>query len=190
MEARLIKDIRPASTRSLDDKTYPYLAVTTRDEFPGVFITRNRPPTSSSKARSIFGPFTSVYALRESVAAPPARLQVPHLPPRHQIRRPKNAASAPACSTRIDQCTAPCANKHRARSPYRRISTASCASSPPSAAPCSARCARRWRRPPGAQQFELAAVAPRPGPRHREARRTRPRPGGSRLAARGHQLLH
>ena len=41
-EARLIKDIRPPYNTSLvDSKTFPYLEITTRDEFPGVYITRN-----------------------------------------------------------------------------------------------------------------------------------------------------
>ena len=40
-ENRLIKDIQPKyNARLLDDKTFPYLMITTGDEFPGVFITR------------------------------------------------------------------------------------------------------------------------------------------------------
>ena len=40
-ENRLIKDIQPRfNARLLDDKTYPYLEITTREDYPGVFITR------------------------------------------------------------------------------------------------------------------------------------------------------
>src|ERR1035438_6425798 len=40
-ENRLIKDIQPKyNARLLDDKTYPYLMITIKDDFPGVFITR------------------------------------------------------------------------------------------------------------------------------------------------------
>src|SRR5579884_2516224 len=40
-ENRLIKDIRPRyNARLLDDKTFPYLMITTDEEFPGVYITR------------------------------------------------------------------------------------------------------------------------------------------------------
>src|SRR5512132_4406354 len=40
-ENRLIKDIQPHfNARLLDDKTYPYLMITTGEEFPGVYITR------------------------------------------------------------------------------------------------------------------------------------------------------
>ncbi|MFO0000656.1 MAG: GIY-YIG nuclease family protein, partial [bacterium] len=37
LESRLVKDIHPRFNELLrDDKTFPYLAVTVRDEFPGV----------------------------------------------------------------------------------------------------------------------------------------------------------
>ncbi|HAI11739.1 MAG TPA: excinuclease ABC subunit C, partial [Phycisphaerales bacterium] len=40
-ENRLIKDIHPRFNVLLtDDKTFPYLAITMRDDYPGVFITR------------------------------------------------------------------------------------------------------------------------------------------------------
>src|ERR1700691_4591318 len=64
VENRLIKDIQPRyNARLLDDKTFPYLMVTTGDEFPGVFVTR-QPRTKGVK---LYGPFTSVYALKEAV---------------------------------------------------------------------------------------------------------------------------
>jgi excinuclease ABC subunit C len=66
-ENRLIKDIHPRfNARLVDDKTFPYLAITMKDDFPGVFITRN-PNGEEFRGAKIFGPFTSVYALRESV---------------------------------------------------------------------------------------------------------------------------
>ena len=61
-EARLIKDIRPPYNSDLtDDKTFPYLEITIRDEFPGVYITR-RPQTASR----LFGPFANVGDLRQA----------------------------------------------------------------------------------------------------------------------------
>src|SRR5215210_5922903 len=40
-ENRRIKDIQPRyNARLLDDKTFPYLMITTGEEFPGVYITR------------------------------------------------------------------------------------------------------------------------------------------------------
>ena len=42
LEARLVKDIHPRFNELLrDDKTFPYLVVTVRDEFPAVFVARN-----------------------------------------------------------------------------------------------------------------------------------------------------
>ena len=60
-EARLIKDIRPPyNTDLVDDKTFPYLEITTGDDFPGVYITRKPRPTGSR----LFGPFAGAKDLR------------------------------------------------------------------------------------------------------------------------------
>jgi excinuclease ABC subunit C len=41
MESRLIKDIQPKYNKELkDDKTFPYLQITTREDFPRVEVTR------------------------------------------------------------------------------------------------------------------------------------------------------
>ncbi len=66
-ENRLIKDIHPRfNTLLTDDKTFPYLVITMRDDFPGVFITR-QPQDEKYRGAKVLGPFTNVYALRESV---------------------------------------------------------------------------------------------------------------------------
>src|ERR1700709_1469526 len=53
-ENRLIKDIQPRyNARLLDDKTFPYLMITTDEEFPGVYVTRE-PRTNGVK---LYGPF-------------------------------------------------------------------------------------------------------------------------------------
>src|SRR5688572_6448908 len=63
-ENRLIKDIQPRfNARLLDDKTFPYLMITTGEEFPGVYVTRE-PRTEGVK---LYGPLTSVYAPKEAV---------------------------------------------------------------------------------------------------------------------------
>ncbi|MFW6061303.1 MAG: UvrB/UvrC motif-containing protein, partial [Planctomycetota bacterium] len=59
-EARLIKDIKPPYNTALaDDKSFPYLMITTREDFPGVYITRQ-----PSKGARLFGPFTNAGDLR------------------------------------------------------------------------------------------------------------------------------
>jgi excinuclease ABC subunit C len=66
-ENRLIKDLHPPFNVSLvDDKTFPYLVITVRDDFPGVYVTRNLSDPRYRGAK-VFGPFTRVYALNESI---------------------------------------------------------------------------------------------------------------------------
>jgi excinuclease ABC subunit C len=60
-EARLVKDIRPPyNTDLVDDKTFPYLEITSREDFPGVYITRK----PRHKGSRLFGPFASAKDLR------------------------------------------------------------------------------------------------------------------------------
>src|SRR5690606_3946338 len=64
---RLIKDIHPRfNARLTDDKTYPYLVITIREDFPGVYITRD-PSNPAFKGARVYGPFTASGALRESM---------------------------------------------------------------------------------------------------------------------------
>lgn len=106
VENRLIKDIQPRyNARLLDDKTYPYLMVTTDDEFPGVYVTRE----PRSKGVKLYGPFTSVYSLKEAVT---------HLQKAFQFRTchldirdddDNRRFFRPCLLYPIHQCTAPCA---------------------------------------------------------------------------------
>ena len=62
LENRLIKDLQPRFNVNLkDDKEYPLLVIT-RDEFPKVFITRNR----QLKGVDYYGPFGSATQLRRA----------------------------------------------------------------------------------------------------------------------------
>src|SRR5947199_2331745 len=107
-ENRLIKDIQPRyNARLLDDKTYPYLMITTDDDFPGVFITRE-PRKDGVK---LYGPFTSVYALKEAVTMLQkafkfltCHLEIKEGDDRRRFFRP-------CLLYPIKQCTAPCAAK-------------------------------------------------------------------------------
>src|SRR5438270_2541188 len=107
-ENRLIKDIQPRyNARLLDDKTYPYLMVTTGDEFPGVYVTRE-PRTKGVK---LYGPFTSVYSLKEAVThlQKAFKFRTCHL----DIREGDDSRRffRPCLLYPIHQCTAPCAAK-------------------------------------------------------------------------------
>jgi excinuclease ABC subunit C len=110
-ENRLIKDIHPRfNARLVDDKTFPYLAITLRDDFPGVFITRN-PQGDEFKGAKIFGPFTSVYALRESIQILQRvfKFRTCHLDIREDDEKRKYFR--PCLLYPIKQCTAPCGAK-------------------------------------------------------------------------------
>lgn len=107
-ENRLIKDIQPRyNARLLDDKTYPYVMVTTGEDFPGVYVTR-QPRTDGVK---LFGPFTSVAALKEAVTLlqKAFKFRTCHL----EIREDDNSRRffRPCLLYPIKQCTAPCAAK-------------------------------------------------------------------------------
>src|SRR6478672_5062661 len=63
-EARLIKDVRPKFNKDLKDgKSFPYLQIRTREEFPRVEITR----TPRRRGVRLYGPFTSATNLRAAV---------------------------------------------------------------------------------------------------------------------------
>jgi excinuclease ABC subunit C len=110
-ENRLIKDIRPRFNAALtDDRTFPYLAITMREDYPGVYVTRE-PASAQFKGAKIFGPFTSPGALREAsqLLQRVFRFRTCHL---HIVEGdPKNKRFRPCLLHAINQCTAPCAEK-------------------------------------------------------------------------------
>lgn len=64
LENNLIKEHRPKyNTLLVDDKTYPYIKVTTGEEFPRILFSRTR---KKDKAR-YFGPFTSAGAVHDTI---------------------------------------------------------------------------------------------------------------------------
>jgi excinuclease ABC subunit C len=105
-ESRLIKDIQPPYNEKLrDDKTFPYLEITTGDDFPGVFVTRN----PRLKGTKLYGPFTSAAGLRDAVNAMQkvfkfrtCELDIAEGDDRRRFFRP-------CLLHAINQCTAPCA---------------------------------------------------------------------------------
>jgi excinuclease ABC subunit C len=111
MESRLIKDIRPRfNARLLDDKTFPYLVITVREEFPGVYITRS-PTDEQFRGARIFGPFTSVSGLREALQLLQRVFKYRTCTLDIRADDPKNEYFRPCLLHAIGQCTAPCANK-------------------------------------------------------------------------------
>ncbi len=111
LESRLIKDHRPKyNTLQLDDRTYPYLVITTKEDFPGVYITRT-PSEGRFKSAKKFGPFTSVGALHQAVHV----LQTIFKFRTCDLTIDANDKSLrffrPCLLHAIDRCTAPCGAK-------------------------------------------------------------------------------
>src|SRR5438067_10066239 len=64
LEARLVKDIQPRFNVELkDDKTFPYLQIRVREDFPRVEFTR----TPRRRGVKLYGPFTSAKGLRAAI---------------------------------------------------------------------------------------------------------------------------
>ena len=116
-EARLIKDIRPPYNRDLtDDKTFPYLEITTREDFPGVYITRQ----PQAKGTRLFGPFANVKDLRAVLVElqkifcfRTCTLEIDEGDPKRRFFRPCLLYS-------IKKCTAPCAARIE-KADYRKV---------------------------------------------------------------------
>ena len=63
LEFSWIKQYHPHyNVRFKDDKSYPYLAISLKDEFPRIFITRNE----KRPGLKYFGPYTNAWALRNT----------------------------------------------------------------------------------------------------------------------------
>jgi len=115
-EARLVKDVRPRfNTELKDDKTFPYLQIRIREEFPRVEFTR-KPRRRGVK---LYGPFTSARSLRAAIQVlqrvfkfRTCSLDIRSSDERWRWFRPCLLHS-------IHQCTAPC-NFRVSREEYRR----------------------------------------------------------------------
>jgi excinuclease ABC subunit C len=116
LEARLIKDTQPIfNTELKDDKTFPYLEIFVREEFPRVEFTRKPRP----RGTKLYGPFTNAKKLRGAIAVlqqvfrfRTCSLNIKQDDDRWRWFRPCLLAS-------INQCTAPC-NLRISREDYRR----------------------------------------------------------------------
>ena len=107
-EARLVKDIHPPyNTHLVDDKTFPYLEITTRTDFPGVYITRNPKSTRSR----LFGPFTGVRDLRAVLVVLQKIFKFRTCNLDISSDDEKRRFFRPCLLYSIKQCTAPCSGR-------------------------------------------------------------------------------
>ncbi|VTS02440.1 excinuclease ABC subunit UvrC [Tuwongella immobilis] len=105
LESRLVKDLMPRFNIDLkDDKSFPYLQIRMREEFPRVEFTRN----PKRRGVKLYGPFTSARSLRMAIQVlqrifqfRTCKLDINSSEERWRWFRPCLLAS-------IRQCTAPC----------------------------------------------------------------------------------
>ena len=102
LENNLIKENRPRyNTMLRDDKTYPYIKVTVREDFPRIFLTRQ---VRKDKAR-YYGPFSSAGAVRDTLDLIHKAFRI------RDCNRilPRDEGKERAClNYHIHQCDAPC----------------------------------------------------------------------------------
>ncbi|SFB06225.1 Excinuclease ABC subunit C [Acetitomaculum ruminis DSM 5522] len=102
LECNLIKEHRPKyNTMLKDDKTYPYIKVTVKDDFPLVVLSRKMKKDGSK----YYGPYTSAAAVKDTIEL---------IRKLYKIRScnkslPKDIGkSRPCLNYHIGQCDAPC----------------------------------------------------------------------------------
>ncbi len=116
MEARLVKDIQPRFNVELkDDKSFPYLQIRLREDFPRVEFTRS----PRRKGVKLYGPFTSAKTLRYAMRVLQRlfKFRTCSLDIREDEERWR--WFRPCLLHNINQCTAPC-NFRVTREDYRK----------------------------------------------------------------------
>jgi excinuclease ABC subunit C len=116
LEARLVKDIQPRFNVELkDNKTFPYLQIRVREEFPRVEFTRS----PRRKGVRLYGPFTSAKGLRYAIQVLQRIFQFRTCSLDIRSSDGRWRWFRPCILHSIRQCTAPC-NFRVTREEYRK----------------------------------------------------------------------
>ncbi|MCI0457248.1 MAG: excinuclease ABC subunit UvrC [Gemmataceae bacterium] len=116
MEARLIKDIQPRFNVGLKDgKSFPYLQIRTREDFPRVEFTRS----PRRRGVKLYGPFTSARSLRAAIQVLQRIFQFRTCSLDIKENDERWRWFRPCLLHSIRQCTAPC-NFRVTKEEYRR----------------------------------------------------------------------
>ena len=101
LEHNLIKQHRPPfNIRLRDDKSYPYIVVTTEDEFPRVMFTRQ----PHRRGNLYFGPFSNAAKVRDTLDALGRVFPVRTC----RGRQPGRRSGSPCLQFHIERCPGPC----------------------------------------------------------------------------------
>lgn len=105
LEARLVKDIQPRFNVGLkDDKSFPYLQIRVREDFPRVEFTR----APRRRGVKLYGPFTSAKSLRYAMQVLQRLFQFRTCALDIRESDPRWRWFRPCLLHSIHQCTAPC----------------------------------------------------------------------------------
>ncbi len=116
LEARLIKDIQPRFNVDLkDDKSFPYLQIRMREDFPRIEFTRS----PRRKGVKLYGPFTSAKKLRQAIHVLQRIFQFRTCSLDIKAEDSRWRWFRPCLLHSIRQCTAPC-NFRVTREEYRK----------------------------------------------------------------------
>ncbi len=116
MEARLVKDIQPRFNVELkDDKSFPYLQIRVREDFPRVEFTR----TPRRRGVKLYGPFTSARTLRQAMRVLQRLFKFRTCTLDIKAEDPRWRWFRPCLLHSINQCTAPC-NFRVSKEDYRK----------------------------------------------------------------------
>jgi excinuclease ABC subunit C len=116
MEARLVKDTQPRFNSDLkDDKSFPYLQIRIREDFPRIEFTRK----PRRKGVKLYGPFTSARSLRTAIQVLQRIFQFRTCQLDIDAADQRWRWFRPCILHNIRQCTAPC-NFRVTKEDYRR----------------------------------------------------------------------
>jgi len=116
MESRLVKDVQPKYNKELkDDKTFPYLMITTHEDFPRVEVTRE----PKDRGAKLYGPFANAGALRGAIQVLQRTFQFRTCTLDIDENEEKWNWFRPCLLASINQCTAPC-NLRISKEEYRK----------------------------------------------------------------------
>ena len=153
MEARLIKDILPKFNRDLrDDKTFPYLEIDVREDFPRVRFTRE----PKGRDTKLYGPFTSPRQLRGAIQVLQKIFKFRTCDARHRRRRQALAMVPPLPAAFHRPMHRALQFSHLEGRVPQEHQAAAKGFWKARKNRCWPKCARRWPRPPKDLQFEEA----------------------------------